>query len=182
MANAGAQAASRKTVNGESRRRILTKTSSIRLRTDRGFSVHKQACALLFIKKQGFFGEDSGEDRGGRAAAGAGADLAEAGRSAGGSGRVGLRWQHRQTDPKGGERMSCGCRSGCVSGEIGAGNGSGKSRSRAGCGIGHHGAHARGHGAVMCSVAATARRQARIVVASWKGCRKRPEPEEQNQE
>jgi hypothetical protein len=35
---------------------------------------------------------------------------------------------------------------------------------------------------MMCSVAAAADRQARVVVAGWKGCRKRPEPEEQNQE
>jgi hypothetical protein len=35
---------------------------------------------------------------------------------------------------------------------------------------------------MMRSVAAAAGRQARVVVAGWKGCRKRPKPEEQNQE
>jgi hypothetical protein len=47
--------------------------------------------------------------------------------------------------------------------------------------ISHGGARARGHGAMMPSVAAAAGRQARIIVAGWKGGRKRPEPEEQNQ-
>ena len=51
----------------------------------------------------------------------------------------------------------------------------------AGCGLGHHGGKAHGHGAVVGTVTAAAGRQDRVI-AGGEERRERPQPEDQNQE
>lgn len=92
------------------------------------------------------------------------------------------REQNRQADWRRGQSGDRQGGAGYVSRKIWAGLRSGEDGLAAGCGLGYKRRHTHGHGAMMRSVTAAAGRQARVVFAGWENGRKRPEPEEQNQE